>query len=110
MMNINGIRIDVPNGANISVTNGVVYVNGEKYNHKELEGKQVANIIIEGDVGNIKCNGSVTCRNVQGYVDCGGSCHCYDVGSYVDAGGSVNCVHIGGDVDAGGSVITNSRN
>lgn len=101
---VNGVEINVPDGANVSIINGEVFINGQPYNGKELNNKKVVNIIINGDVGNIKCSGSVTAHNVKGNVDCGGSCKCWNVDGSVDAGGSVNCGEVMGSVDAGGSI------
>lgn len=101
---VNGIEINVPRGANISIINGEVFVNGQPYQGDELKGCKAVNIIINGDVGNIDCGGSVTANNVHGDVDCGGSCNCGNVSGSVDAGGSVNCGTVGGNVDAGGSI------
>lgn len=72
-MNINGVKISVPQGANIPIINGKVFVNGEPYENAELDNKRVVNIYIDGDVGNINCGGSVTAQNVHGDVDAGGS-------------------------------------
>lgn len=105
--NINGVEINVPEGARIEVRNGTVYVNGKKYDGKELDSKEPINIIINGNVGVCICNGSITANNVVGDIDCGGSCTCGDVTGDIDAGGSVHCGNVSGSVDAGGSIRIN---
>lgn len=86
---------------NISVKNGKIIVNG-----KEAEDSiDVVDIHVDGNVGSVKCNGSVDVSgNVEKGVDCGGDISCQDIGGSVDAGGSVACQDVGGSVDAGGSV------
>lgn len=101
---VNGVEINVPKGANISIIGGQVYVNGKPYQGNELKDCKAVNIIINGDVGDVDCGGSVTCHDVHGSVDCGGSCTCGNVDGSVDAGGSVTCGDVQGDIDAGGSV------
>jgi hypothetical protein len=120
-VNVNGKSFTVPNGANVSIINNVLYVDGQEYTGDGYESKQfkieitggvVANVKVErgdvtvhGDAGSIDAGGSVTVSgSVSGKVDAGGSVNCGNVSGDVDAGGSVNCGSIGGDVDAGGSV------
>lgn len=122
---VNGKTYSVPDGANISTINGVLYVNGEKYDgpgsgkdedkHFEIvvTGGAVSvkvergNVTVNGDVldGGVNAGGSVTCRDVAGKVDAGGSVTCNNVTGDVDAGGTANVGgDVGGSVDAGGSV------
>ena len=84
---INETRIET-NGNNISVSGNSIYVDG-KLVKDGLSG--VVKIQFEGDLANLKSDGSITVNgNIKGYVDCGGSFTCEgDVGGDVDAGGSV---------------------
>lgn len=99
-VNVNGNRIQVPNGCSVSVINGEVYINGSR---QELDFK-VGILIIEGNCGDIRCDGSVTARDVKGSVNCGGSLNCDDIEGNASAGGSINCDDIGGSAIAGGSI------
>ena len=129
-----GKIIDLLKGA----TMGTVTVNGKTYVGNDLQiingkvlvdGREVDNglsgvvevRVLEGTIGQLKTDASVTCQNVTGNidaggsvtvkgdvggkVDAGGSVNCGDVGQSVDAGVSVNCGAVQGNVDAGGSVI-----
>ena len=114
---INGNSMTITGDCKTIVTkNGKIFIDGV-----EAEGaKDVVDIHVEGNVGSIKCRGSVdvsgdveksvdaggsvTCGNVGGSADAGGSVNCGNVTGNADAGGSVNCGNVGGDVDAGGSV------
>lgn len=99
---INGKSISIKgNCSSIITKNGKIIIDG-----KEIENaKDVIDIHVDGNVGSIKCDGSV---DVTGYVDkeinCGGSVSCEDVNGPIDAGGSVRCGSVGGSVDAGGSI------
>lgn len=86
---------------NVSIQNGKVIING-----KVIKGtKDVIDIHVDGNVGSIKCNGSVDVTgSVSNGVDCGGSLSCEDVNGAIDVGGSVTCGLVGGSIDAGGSV------
>ena len=118
---VNGRSIIVPNGQ-ISVINGDVFVNGQRYTDNENL-KQV-NIVIEGGCDSLQVDccdrvevkgdvrsvlesgGSVTVQGgVFNKINAGGSVTCGDVSGNIDAGGSVNCGNVSGSVDAGGSVI-----
>lgn len=52
-VNINGKSIKVPNGSSVSVVNGVLYVDGKKWEDEELEDKQIVQLVIQGNVGNV---------------------------------------------------------
>lgn len=104
---INGEKIKVPNGANISVINGTLFIDGKECKGEKLKDKKIVNITIEGNVGKVDCGGSVTVNgNVTGHVDCGGSVTVSgSVEGDIDCGGS--CSVKGGhkgNIDAGGSV------
>lgn len=106
-MQINGVTIDVPSNASVSIVNGQLYVNGKKYDGEELQNKQVVHVTIQGDIKEIDCAGSVTVNgNVNGSIECGGSVTVSgNVEGSIDCGGSC---HISGNhqgsIDAGGSV------
>lgn len=89
-------------GNSITIRNGVVTVDGVRQ-EGTLSGV-VELRIVEGTVGHLECDGSVTAGNIHGDVKAGGSVTCDDVGGNVIAGGSVTCDNIGGSVMAGGSV------
>ena len=114
---INGKTISC-SGRNITVRNNTVIVDGKVVEDGLTAG---INIVVNGDVENIKCSGDVEVRgHVIGDIDCGGSCtvdgyvegnidagnsvRCGDITGDVDAGNSVHCGRISGDVDAGGNV------
>lgn len=114
---INGM--DIVGGRNITITNGVVMVDGNvvegsPINHRitvEVLGDLASltcdgNVICEDVHGKVDAGGSVTCGDVTGNVDAGGSAKCGNITGSVDAGGSVNCGSVGGNIDAGGSVRT----
>lgn len=61
--------------------------------------------VLEGVIGHLECDGSVTCGDVRGDIDAGGSVSAANVGGDVDAGGSVTCEAVRGDIEAGGSVV-----
>lgn len=87
---------------NISVVNGVVYIDDSKVADTP---KNVLRIEVTGTLNNLKTDLSVNCEDVQGSVEAGGSVNCDRVGGNVNAGGSVNCDNVGGNVSAGGSII-----
>ncbi len=85
---INGKTITCP-GSNVVIRNGKVIVDGDTI--QECSSGDIK-VVIEGDVNNIDCDGSVTVRgNVDGDIDAGGSVTCGNVSGDIDAGGSVKC-------------------
>lgn len=104
-VSVNGVTINVPDGASVSIINGDVVIDGKPYKGMEKV-KPEESIFIEGDFyGNIQTSRSVEVKgNVSGNVDANGSVTCKNVTGNVDANGSVTCGNVGGDVDAGGSV------
>ena len=99
---INGIEIDVPKNASISVRNNKVYINGKLYEDEKIKGKEIIKIVINGDVGSVKSDVDIECRNVNGDVDCGRDCDINgDVGGSVIAGRDIDCDKIGGNAKAG---------
>lgn len=125
---IDGKSISVPNGASISVINGVLYVNGELHTPEDDGNKLQVVVIIKGDVqgdltvnrasvevegnvtGNVKTGGSARIGgSVEGSLRASGSAQLGgSVGGSVDAGGSVNCEDVGSNVSAGGSIKAKS--
>ncbi|HFD2033575.1 TPA: hypothetical protein ACF2DD_002152 [Clostridium perfringens] len=108
IININGKKT-VVKGNNVNIVNNKIFVDGKEYTeHDELQSEyKILNVIIEGNVDKINCQGSVEVRgNVKNAIDCGGSVSVVgDVDGSIDCGGSCNIVgtHIG-EIDAGGSV------
>lgn len=98
---INGKTIECSGSNSVVIRNGQIIVDGEtieKCSHNQ-------NVIIEGNVNSLDCDGSVEVRGNTGSIDCGGSCNVTgNVEGNVDAGGSVNCKNVSGNIDAGGSV------
>lgn len=115
---INGVTVEVPDGANVEVVNNTVRVNGQGVNVQftnelkiDVNGGLISlktdrgSVTVNGNVANgIEAGGSIQCGNVVGNVNGGGSVTCGDVEGDVTAGGSVKCGNIGGRVNAGGLV------
>ena len=107
---INGRRINAPDGANISIINNKVYINGklsEEYSNDIKEDKEII-IKVEGNTGNINASNRVTIKgNVNGDIDAGNSVEVSgDVNGDIDAGNSVNVKGtVKGNIDAGNSVF-----
>jgi hypothetical protein len=91
-------------GKSVSVNNGEVIVDGKRVTDHGAKGGVMTIKVIDGEVGNIVCDGSVNRDAATGGVRAGGSVNCDDVGGDVHAGGSVNCDDVGGNVSAGGSI------
>lgn len=105
---INGLTIDVPEGASVSFQNGELYLDNVKFNHKDLTKThttpQINIQMISGSIKELKSDGSINCSDVDGNVTAAGSVNCDDVNGNIKAGGSVNCDSVGGNVTAGGSI------
>lgn len=103
---VNGKKIEC-SGNRVSVNNGTIIVDGKVVAN---ESSQEINVVIDGNVSELECAGSVTVNgNVEGDIDCSGKC---DIKGYVagdvNASGSVSCGIVKGDVTAAGSInITN---
>lgn len=97
---INGKTINC-RGKDISIIGNKVFVDGKEISNKATKN---CDVHIYGDVGNIKCEGSVSCNEVLGDIDAGGSVNCDDVGGNINCGGSCNCDNVDGSVTAGGSI------
>ena len=101
-VSVNGKTYTVT-GKNITMIDDKIYVDGKEITSTE---SQIINIIIEGNVNQVQCNGYVEVHgDVNGNIDCGGSVTCGDITGNIDCGGSVSCGEVKGDIDAGGSVI-----
>ena len=93
-------------GSNIQIVDNVVTVDGKVL----TKSSNVINVSIIGDVGNIKCSGSVDVSGNAGDINCGGSCTIDgSVSGDVDCGGSCKAGTIQGNVEAGGSVSYRGR-
>lgn len=93
-MTINGKTKEVQNGS-ISIINDKIFINGKEINTDDTDLKNdfgVINIIINGNVEKVECNGSVEVKgNVSKGIDCGGSVKINgDHTGSIDAGGSVS--------------------
>ena len=90
-------------GNSVTIRNGKVVVDGvaqEGNLHGVVEVK-----IVEGALGSLECDASVTCGEVRGDVSAGGSVRCGNVGGTIQCGGSVTAAgRAGGAIHAGGSV------
>jgi hypothetical protein len=101
MIQINGRTFDFPNGANISVINGRIMVNGETIH---LDNKPII-VEVTGDVNILRTDNSATIKgNVLGSVEAGNSVQCGDIYGDVEAGNTVHAKSISGDVEAGNSI------
>ena len=104
-MNINGKTYNIPDGANVSVVNNVVLVDGKRIPTDDVK---ISDIVIEGNTGPVRSDGSVTVNgSVNGSVSAGGSVKCENIHGEVKTGGSVHATSIVGSVSAGGSVKAN---
>lgn len=99
---INGIEINVPKGSNISIVGNKIYVDGKPYINDKLVDKEIVQIIINGDVGNIECDVDIDCNNVNGNIKCGRDIDIRgDVTGDVSAGRDIDCKKINGNARAG---------
>jgi hypothetical protein len=97
---INGVTIT---GDSVMLVGGRVIVDGVEQPGEPLSGR-VTMVVVEGRLGNLQTDASVTCGPVEGDVSAGGSVNSGDIGGNVSAGGSIRCGGIGGNVNAGGSI------
>ena len=90
-------------GNSMSIRDGVVIVDGVRQDgivHGVVEVR-----VVEGSLGSLETDASVTCGDIQGDVSAGGSVTCKDVSGKIEAGGSVRAAgRAGGAINAGGSV------
>lgn len=99
--NINGKTINIPDGANVSVKNGKVYINGKLQDDLK---DNVIKLFIEGNAGNIVTDCLVKCNNVKGDVKAGSYVECDNITGNVEAKNYIECNDIGGDAKAGGYI------
>lgn len=89
-------------GNSVSITNGVVVIDGVRQDDSVSGVVEIR--VIEGLLGSLSSDASVVCGEVRGDVNVGGSVTCRGVGGSVTAGGSVNCGDVQGSARAGGSI------
>ena len=93
-------------GNNISITNDRIVIDGkdvtDQYDIRPVGILEIR--VLEGTIGSLTADGSVSCNDVTGDVSAGGSVKSGDVQGSVNAGGSVKCGAVGGSINAGGSV------
>lgn len=98
---VNGHRIQC-SGRNISIQNGKITVDGRSL---ECDMTGDIHVVVNGDINQLTCSGSVEVNGNCGSVDCAGSCTVSgDVNGSIDATGSVTCGTVYGNIDAAGSV------
>lgn len=103
---VNGKTFVYPEGSNIVIIkNDQVVVDGKVL----AECDNNANVVINGNIENLKCRGSVTVNGDAEMISCGGSCNVSGCVGDINAGGSVSCGNVTGDIDAGGSVNCKNR-
>lgn len=116
---VNGMELEVPDGANVSINNGVVTINGSTVHNvgganivissqgAKFTLKCDKDVTVDGDVnGGIEAKGNVTCRNVTGGVESEGDVKCGNVTGGIEAKGNVAC---SGNVIGGIEAKTFSR-
>jgi cytoskeletal protein CcmA (bactofilin family) len=109
VVNINGKTILLPDGGGpVSIRNGVLYVNGKKWEEQgnKTDASGIMKIVITGDLLSLTCDRAVELTGgVGGDVHAVGNVvvHC-DVNGNVDANGTVECKNVGGNVHSNGAV------
>ena len=99
---INGFLIETDGPASVTITDGMVYVNGK---HVIQLGKKNHQVTINGDVNELKVEGNADVNgNVKGNIDAGGNVMCKNVSGDIDAGGNVSAHNAKQNIDAGGNV------
>ncbi len=97
---INGVTYE--GVRSVSVVNGVVTIDGKRQDSTVSGVVEVR--VLDGVLGELRTDASVTCGEVRGNVHAGGSVKCAGVGGSISAGGSVRCASVDGSINAGGSV------
>ena len=97
---INGVTYE--GARSVAVVNGVVTIDGNRQDSAVSGVVEVR--VLDGVLGELRTDASVTCGEVRGNVHAGGSVKCAGVGGAVSAGGSVRCASVDGSINAGGSV------
>jgi len=109
---VNGKSIVRVNGktytgnGDVVVKNNQIYIGGKLMNGGENGNYDDHTIVVEGDIGSLSTDLSVTVMgHVTGGIFAGGSVHCDDVeGDVTVHGGSVRCDNVKGNVNSRGSV------
>ncbi len=118
---VQGVTISVPPGARLHVSNGTIYIDGERHEGMPTNLTGRVQLEVQGDIGELRVdNGDATgngsCRAVMASGDVtvrgpvgtnaqsGGDLSCEDVGGNVMAGGDVTCQVVRGSVKAGGDI------
>lgn len=113
-ISINGVELQVPDGASVSIVNGVVQINNNTVhnlgNANIVIGSQGSkftihcdkDVTIDGDVaGGVKAKGNVSCRNVTGGIEAN-EVKCGNVTGGIEANGNVVCNgNVTGGIEAG---------
>jgi hypothetical protein len=97
---INGVTYE--GARSVAVVNGVVTIDGNRQDSAVSGVVEVR--VLDGVLGELRTDASVTCGEVRGNVHAGGSVKCAGVGGSISAGGSVRCASVDGSINAGGSV------
>lgn len=99
---LNGKTITARDGANVSMRNGKVFIDG-----KEVEGGLSGDVHVhwQGPIGDLQVEGPLTCGDINGDVDVTGPITCRNIMGSVDAVGPVNCGDVTGNVKAMGPVM-----
>lgn len=99
---IGGKTYNIRDGANVSVINNRVIVDGQELPSDNV---RIETVVIEGNTGPVRVDGSLTVQgSITGDVNVGGSCTVRDVTGDVKAGGSIHAQSVAGSAKAGGSV------
>lgn len=89
-------------GNNVAVIDGNIIVDGKVIDSSITNNTR---IVINGDVGELECDGFVEVYGNTGSIYCGGSCTVSkDVCGSIKAGESVKCRKVSGGICAGGRV------
>lgn len=109
--NVGGREYSIPDGANISIINNVVYVNGQQWSDRIGIKEVVLKIEVEGNVSIDTCDSSLTVNGdvVAHILKVSGNLNCRDVSGDIGVGGNVNCKNVTGSVRANGNVNCSSK-
>lgn len=115
---INGIEYA---GNNVSMVNGIVYIDGKAIDCGQGKINNKVELHIIGDVAIVKCDSNVTvngnveagnnisCGNIIGNVNSGNNTTCGNVEGNVNSGNNVTCSKISGKIIAGGDVCSGRK-
>jgi cytoskeletal protein CcmA (bactofilin family) len=115
-ISVNGISIQVPDGANVSISNGNVTVNGDMAGRVSIGPGNINisnsnnahftlncdnNVTVAGPVsGGVTAKGNVSCTNISGGVS-GVQVKCTNVSGGIEAQGDVQVSgHVSGGIEA----------